>query len=116
MFRFPRDDTGELRVNFGLFDKVVTYKTVERLDDSVAEKVTILCDGLRLDEAWRRAEKLVFHMILVKDIVNRVVGASQLQLFHGHTQKATFYQCFNWECHPFLVRDPRGVGQALVGP
>jgi hypothetical protein len=43
-------------MDFGLLDKVFTYKTVERLDDSVAEKVTILCDGLRLDEAWRRAE------------------------------------------------------------
>jgi hypothetical protein len=55
-------------------------------------------------------------MLLVEDIVHRVAGASQLHLLQGHTQKAAFYQCFNWERSPFFALDSRGVGHGRLHP
>ena len=51
-------------------------------------------------------------MLLVKDIVNRVAGAAQLQLFQGHTQKAAFNQCF--DLFRFLSLSGIGTGPADV--
>ena len=74
-----------------MLDVVFAYKTIERLDESMAEKVAISCYCLRVDGAWGRAkfrrlaqnafqriggEQLVFIMFLVKDIMNRVARAS----------------------------------------
>ncbi len=45
-----------LGISFRLLDKVLTYKTIERFDDSVAKKVTIHGGVLWFDGAGCGAE------------------------------------------------------------
>ena len=56
LFGFPWDDSSEVGVNLSSLYKVFAYKTIERLDESLAEEVTVACNCLGLDDVWGRAK------------------------------------------------------------
>ncbi len=131
LFWFPWDDSGEFGVNFSSLDKVLAYKTIERLDESVAQYVTVACNCRGLDDAWGRAEfrslaqhsfqlvrgeQRVLCMRLIKDVVDSVASASKLQLLQGHSKKFALDQCIQRERHPFLACNPCVVGYSLPWP
>ncbi len=80
LFGFPWDDTGEFRVNLSSLDKVLAYKTIEHLDESVAKDVAVGCNSPGLDllrggaKFWDLAQhsQRVLCMFLVKDVVDSV--------------------------------------------
>ena len=124
LFGFPWDDSSEVRVNLSSLYKVFAYKTIERLDESLAEEVTIACNCLGLNDVWGRAkfwslaqhsfqlvrgEQHIFCMFLVKDIVDSVASASKLQLLQGHSEEFTLDQCIHGERYPVSACNPCAV-------
>ena len=131
LFGFPRDNTGEFRVNLSSLDKVLANKTIERLDESVAKDVTVSCNSPWLDlvrggaKFWGlaqhsfqlvRDEQRILCMFLVKDVVDSVASASKLQLLQGHAEKFALNQCFQGERHPVSACNPRIIQYPLPRP
>jgi hypothetical protein len=124
LLRFPWTNPGEPRVYLGLLDIVLTYKTVERFDETLAEEVAVLGYELWLDNVRSGAEfrglaqhsfqsiggkQLILAMFQIKDIVDCVVCAAKLQLLQRHSQDSSLDQCFHWEGKPVLFCYPAGI-------
>ena len=131
LFGFPWDDTGEFGVNLSSLDKVLAYKTIERLDKSVAKEVAVGCNRPGFDlvrggaKFWGlaqhsfqlvRDEQRVLCMFLVKDVVDSVASASKLQMLQGHAEKFALNQCFQRERHPVSACNPCIIQYPLPWP